>query len=329
MRVFRSLEEARDGLNPESGDVVCTLGVFDGVHTGHRHVLRQCMRLAAERSGQSVVVTFHTHPRAIISGRAPKLITSIDHRLRLFEDLGIANALVLSFDDGLRQMTASEFSQRVFVETLGASVVVLGHNCFFGQDREGSADWLMERAKSFPFEVRKAQEVRLGPGSLSSSTIRQAILAGDLDAAATMLGRPYSIYGTVVHGDERGRTIGFPTANVDLHHELRPPQGVYGAMVQAAGNEYLALVNIGVRPTFREQVDVLNWESRDRFETVEAHLLGFDGDLYGQDVEITFLSYLREERTFESVEALISQIGSDRDDFLASLPEHVRETKLH
>ncbi len=317
------------GIDHSLGDVVCTLGVFDGVHMGHRHVLRECMRLATERSGQSLVVTFCTHPRAIIEGRAPKLITSIEHRLRLFEELGVQNALVLTFDDDLQQMSASRFAEAVFEESLQARVVILGHNCFFGRGREGSAVWLQSQGDRFSFETRQAQEVRLGSENLSSSTIREVILAGDLDRAATMLGRPYSVFGRVVHGDERGRTIGFATANVDLHHELRPPQGVYGARVQVGGESHLALVNIGVRPTFKDRVDVSDWESRDRYETVEAHLLGFSGDLYGADVEVTFLCHLRKERVFDSAEALKAQIERDREVFLSSLPEALRETKPH
>jgi riboflavin kinase/FMN adenylyltransferase len=144
-----------------------------------------------------------------------------------------------------------------------------------------------------------------------------------------MLGRPYSVYGRVIHGDKRGRTIGFATANIDLHHELRPPQGVYGACVLTQGKSYLALVNIGVRPTFKDRVDVTSWESRDRYETVEVHLLGFEGDLYDENVEVTFLRHLREERAFDSAEALKAQIELDREGFLSSLSEAARETNPH
>ena len=313
MRVYRSLTEAAAGsiVHP-----CVTLGVFDGVHVGHRFVIRECMSLASERAGESVVVTFTHHPRAIIAQKAPKQITSIEHRLRLFEELGVDHCLALSFDDELRRMTATEFARRVFEEIIGAELVILGHNCRFGRGREGGAEFLMERSDEFSFETRHAEEIRIGAEILSSTAIREAILAGRLELASRMLGRPYAIYGTVVEGDRRGRTIGFPTANLDLHHELRPPPGVYGCRVQLGEVERFGLANIGVRPTFKRGG---NQAESGLLETVEVHLLDFDGDLYGKDIEVAFLLRLRDERRFDGKEALIAQIEADRQRFRAYL----------
>jgi riboflavin kinase / FMN adenylyltransferase len=313
MQTYDSIDQA---LAARLRHTVATLGVFDGVHVGHRYVLRECLRLAEERAAPAVVVTFRTHPRAIIAGKAPKLITSIEHRLRLFAQLGFQHCLVLAFDEELRRTPAARFAHTVFEEVLDAQVVVLGHNCRFGRDQEGSADWLIEHQSEFVFEARKARELRLGDENVSSTDIRNAILDGDLERASSMLGRPFSIYGTVVHGDGRGRTIGIPTANLDLHHELRPPRGVYGVRADVGGKRYFGLMNIGVRPTFGGGE---SWEDRDRADKIEVHLLDFDGDLYGQDLEVMFLKRLRGEKKFASAAELVAQIAADRAEFSRSL----------
>ncbi len=304
MKIYRSIEEAAEAhfVHP-----TCTLGVFDGVHMGHRFVIRECMSWAAERGGESVVVTFTEHPRGVIADRPPKLITPIEHRLNLFEELGVDHCLALTFTADLREMTAQDFAHRVFEDTLGAENVVLGHNCRFGKDREGSAEFLMANAKEFRFTAKKAPEIRVGQAILSSTNIRASIEAGDLEMASMMLGRPFSLFGTVVGGDKRGRTIGFPTANLDLHHGLLPPLGVYGCRVSLDGKVWNALTNIGVRPTFELGGDVQ--------PLVETHILDFAADLYGQDLEVVFLTRLRAEKKFDSVDALKAQIGLDRRAF--------------
>ncbi|HYC79324.1 MAG TPA: riboflavin biosynthesis protein RibF [Planctomycetota bacterium] len=296
-----------------------TLGTFDGVHVGHRYVLEQTVRLARERGGEAVVVTFAEHPRAVIDGRAPQMITSLPHRLRLFERLGVDAVVVLDFDDALRRVPAEEFARRVFHDVLRAEVVLLGWNARFGEGGRGDFALLARVGRDFGFEARRADRLTLGDEPVSSTEIRRAILSGDLDRAARMLGRPVSVLGTVVAGDGRGRTLGWPTANLDLHHELRPPRGVYGAEVEWDGRRVPALVNIGVRPTFdRSKIgvdDPTDWEIRDLFETVEVHLLDYRGDLYGKDLEVFFLKRLRDERRFAGKDELLAQLAQDRRDF--------------
>ncbi len=303
---------------------VVTLGVFDGVHLGHRHVLLEAQRLARERSGEAVIVTFAEHPKAVLEARRPKLITSLAHRLLLFRELGIDHVLVLDFDETLRNTTAMDFVKRIFVDAAGAEVVLLGHDGRFGRGGEGDRRLLEAAGLRWGFEARVAGEVRLSGGKISSTEIRRAILDGEIERAAAMLGRPVSVLGTVVRGDGRGRGLGFPTANLNLHHEVRPPRGVYGAEASFPGGRRLALVNIGLRPTFRTGPDLPDsaadaWAVRDEAEFVEVHLLDFQGDLYGEDLLVSFIRRLRGERRFASEAELIRQIAADRSAFLATV----------
>jgi riboflavin kinase/FMN adenylyltransferase len=319
MRRFLSLEQVRAA---EIRRPVVTLGVFDGVHVGHRYVLDQLTRLARERQGESVVVTFRDHPRAIIDGRPPQLITSLPHRIRLFEHLGIDATLVLDFDEALRNTSAEDFVRLVFCQAVRAEVVLLGFNCRFGSGGRGDFALLQKLGRELSFEARQSGRITLAGRGVSSTEIRAAILKGDLDVAAQMLGRPVSIFGTVIAGDGRGRELGWPTANLDLHHEVRPPRGVYGCEVEVEGKRHPALCNIGIRPTFRKQPppgDLDSWEVRDSTEHVEVHLLSFRGDLYGRDLEVFFLTRLRDERAFPGKEALLAQLGEDKRSFEAFL----------
>lgn len=291
---------------------VVTLGVFDGVHVGHRFVLDHVVSLARERLVHSVVVTFARHPRALLSASTPKLITSLPHRLRLFRALGLDAAVVLPFDEAVRNMEARDFAVQLFAESLAASHVVLGYNNRFGRGGRGDLALLREVGHSHGFSARELSDVCVGGQPVSSSRIREAVLEGRMEEASLMLGRPFSILGTVVHGDARGRSLGFPTANLDLHHEVRPPRGVWGCRVRAEGIESFGLVNIGVRPTLgTAPVQSGEWSERDRAEHVEVHLLDFSGDLYGRDLEVEFIKKLRDEVRCDGLEALRQRIAAD------------------
>ena len=312
MKILRSFEEAAAaGLRRP----VVTLGMFDGVHIGHRMVLDWVVSVARERAGDAVVVTFARHPRAVIENRAPKLLTSVPHKLRIFASLGITATLILEFDEELRSTPARDFAERLFAESLSAETVILGYNNRFGRDGEGNIELLREVGADRGFEARQAEEVRLGEVPVSSTAIRRLILEGDLDGASRMLMRPVSVLGTVVRGDGIGRDLGFPTANLDLHHEVRPPPGVYGCEAEVSGVRRFGLVNIGTRPTIQEaesQDTASEWAARDAGERIEVHLLGHDGDLYGQDMEVVFLVRLRDEQRFDGLDALKAQIARDR-----------------
>jgi len=280
---------------------VATLGVFDGVHLGHQLLLRRLTEAARERSSRSTVLTFAVHPVVVVRKLTPRLITSLPHRLRLFEGLGIDTCVVLPFDAAVRELSADAFARSVFLDGLGASGLVLGPDTHVGRDRTGDLAFLRAFADGAGLSVEVVPALEDEGRKISSTRVRAAITDGDLVQASRMLGRPFSLLGTVVRGDGRGRKIGFATANLDLHHEIRPPAGVYAIRAIHGGESSGGVLNIGIRPTFGPDGDL----------TVEAHLFDFDGDLYGQDLEVVLLERLREEMRFGSRDELARQIELD------------------
>ena len=292
---------------PSAGGSVVSIGVFDGVHLGHEEILRANVARAKELGARSTVVTFSSHPKEILLGRGPRTLTSLEHRLGLFERAGIQHTLTLQFNEALRSMSAKAFANEILKQELDARSLVLGFDSKFGQDREGTPDYL----RSLGFDVQVAPKVILGGRAVSSTAIREAVELGDLVGAETMLGRPVTLYGRVVHGAEVGRTLGFPTANLDLHHELHPPPGVYACRVHVAedskptqrSSSHAAACNIGFRPTVEGE--------RPENPLVEVHLLDFDDDLYGRYLEVEFSAHLRSEQRFSGLSALKEQIQAD------------------
>ena len=301
----------RDGLTsaPPEGAVV-SVGVFDGVHLGHQAILAANVREAGALGAAPTVVTFREHPKGVLLGRAPRTLTSLEHRLELFRRAGIRRCVALTFDEELRQVEAERFTREFLVGTLGARRFVLGFDSKFGRNREGTPD----RVRALGFDVVVVPQVIVsGSRPVSSTAIREAVELGDLESAARMLGRPVAVYGDVVTGDGRGRTIGIPTANLDLHHELHPPPGVYACRARIVPREgevenplrRLAVANVGTRPTFAGN------DGKPTLPLVEVHLLDFAGDLYGRHLELEFLAFLREERRFGGVDALKAAIAVD------------------
>jgi riboflavin kinase/FMN adenylyltransferase len=291
---------------------VVTLGVFDGVHRGHRAVLARTREMAARIGGEVVVLTFDVHPRAVTTGDAPPLVTSLAHRIQLLAREGVDTTVVLRFDEDLREMEAERFVDDVLVGGIGVHGVIVGHDSHFGHHRRGDFELLARQLGPRGIPVERTEPVKLRDGTVvSSSAIRSAVQRGDLDAAARMLGRTPALYGRVVRGDGRGREIGFRTANLDLEGELRPGRGVYGAAVEIDGRTYAAAVNIGGRPTFHA-------ESAE--DTVEVHVVGWSGDLYGRTLEVFLFGKIRDERRFDGADALRAQIAKD----LADLDTRVR-----
>jgi len=284
---------------------VVSIGVFDGVHLGHQAILSANVREATERGARPTVVTFSGHPKAVLLGHAPRTLTTLEHRLELFRRAGISHTLVLAFDEYLRDTSAGEFAREILVEKLGAEHFVLGFDSKFGRHREGGPEFLRELG--FPVEV--VPKVEVDQRGVSSTAIREAVELGDLHGAARMLGRPVAVFGEVVRGRNLGAELGFPTANLDLHHELHPPTGVYACRAHLsreggdARSTHPAVANIGFRPTV---------EGEPRPEPLmEVHLLDFDGDLYGELLEVEFVEHLRGERRFEGLDALCEQIAKD------------------
>ncbi|MCA8981461.1 MAG: bifunctional riboflavin kinase/FAD synthetase [Planctomycetes bacterium] len=297
-----------DGLpGPGAPGSVVSIGVFDGMHLGHRAILAANRRRAGELGAVPTVVTFRRHPKEVLLGRAPRTLTTLRHRLELFRRAGVGRTLVLSFDETLRQMPPEEFVHRICAEGLGARAFVLGFDSKFGRDRAGTA----ELVARLGFYVEVVPKVVVGDRAVSSTAIREAVELGDIDGAARMLGRPVSVFGEVVGGAKLGRKLGFPTANLDLHHELHPPPGVYAARarvvepssVTAIRSEHEAVVNIGFRPTVSGETPAA--------PLVEVHLFDFSGELYGLHLEVEFVAHIRPEQRFDGLDALRAQIERD------------------
>lgn len=284
---------------------VATLGVFDGVHRGHQAVLAETVKWAGEIDGTSVAITFDRHPASVLGGRTPESLTSLEHRLSLIEKAGVDAALVLHFDRELADMEPEEFVKDILVDKLGVVGGVLGFNNRFGKGGRGDAELLEKMGREYGFEVRTAPPLLIKGTPVSSTLIRRLISNRQLAEAAELMGRPVSLRGIVIHGDKRGRRLGFPTANLNLHHEVTPPPGVYLARVCVEdGGRYWGLVNIGTRPTFIAEDGAR--------KTIEVHIDSFNGDLYGKVIEVEIVLFLRAEKRFESSEELTRQMEKDR-----------------
>ena len=295
---------------PRLADPVATLGAFDGVHRGHQRILAETVAWARKLGGSSVVLTFDPLPKAVVGPGGALCLTSLPHRLTLMDRLGLDLAVVVPFTAAVAQMPPEQFVRDVLVGWLGARHLVFGHDSTFGRRAEGNLPLLRRLEAQGILAVRSPRPVRHRGGVISSTAIRQAIADGDLRAAAAMLGRPFSLLGTVVRGEGRGRTLGFPTANLDLHHEAIPPDGVYATIARVGPQEELpALTYVGRRPTF---------DPDDAPTSIEVHIIGLDADLYGLDIEVRFLRRLRGDIRFPTPEALVAQMEADRRAALAA-----------
>ena len=296
-----------DPLPVDEVEAVVSVGVFDGVHLGHQAILARNREVAAASGLRPTVVTFSEHPKTVLLGRAPRTLTTLEHRLELFRRAGIGHTLVLTFDEILRDTPAERFIDDVLVGGLRARSFVLGFDSKFGRGRRGGADLL----SALGHRVEVVQKVVVGQRAVSSSAIREAVELGDLEGARRMLGRRVSVLGTVVRGQALGRELSFPTANLDLAHELHPPPGVYACRANVLAldgahsveTHHDAVTNIGYRPTLGGE--------RSGEATIEVHLLAYDGDLYGRALELEFVERLRDERAFPDLAGLREQIGRD------------------
>ncbi len=278
-----------------------TLGVFDGVHRGHQVVISRALELSRELSEPAVVITFGQHPRETLTNAGPRLIVPLSYRLLQFEQLGVERCLVLAFDRALAALPPEQFVEQVLIERIGAHSVVLGYDCRFGKSGAGSADYLEENRERFGLNVEKVGPVTVDGHGVSSTIIREAIQAGAMGFAAELLGHPVTLHGLIEQGDQRGRTIGFPTANIDPAGFLVPQRGVYLAHAILQDMPYDALVNIGTRPTFESSQKVV----------VEAHLKGLVEEVYGLPLTLHLIRKIRDEKQFENAEQLAAQIRQD------------------
>jgi riboflavin kinase/FMN adenylyltransferase len=285
---------------------VVTVGTFDGVHLAHQELIRDVVQRARERNGRSVVVTFDPHPKEVLVGNPLHLLTSIEERQQMCEQLGVDVFFCTEFTYDFSRQSSRDFYLRYVVQGSGVGEVVEGYDHHFGRDREGSIEELLKLGREFEFSVDALKPVYVDEEIVSSSQIRRHLLQGRVDRAHRLLGRPYSLAGTVVRGDGRGRQLGYPTANLQMpsQRKMIPLDGIYFAQVEIDSRVCSCMVSIGVRPTFYTHGQ----------RTIEAHLLDFDGDLYGRTIALQFLTRLREERKFDSAAQLIEQMNKDKEE---------------
>jgi len=296
MRHYRSLEE----VNLENSWL--TVGVFDGVHRGHQQILKKITAGAHANEAPAVVLTFHPHPVSVLSGREVKCLTLPGERADLLAQLGVDVVITERFTRELSQVTAYDFM--IWLKRqLGLKHLLIGYDFALGKGREGNAARLAEIGLELGYSVDVIPAFEDDGGVISSTAIRKLIVAGDVAEATRLLGHPYSLHGLVIRGDGRGRTIGVPTANIDYPSEkLIPARGIYACWAYLKDRKYIAAVNIGINPTFTPEKQTLN---------VEAYLLDFDEEIYGEDLRLDFVARLRDELTFDSVEELVKQIWAD------------------
>lgn len=281
---------------------VLALGNFDGLHRGHTTIVERVLRTAADRGVSPLVLTFDPHPtRVVRPDRAPALLMTLAQKVEAFEQAGVHGVAVVRFTSDIASWDPETFVRLVLVEWLGIAEVWVGASFLFGHDRSGNVSVLQALGARYGFRAETIDPVRHKEIVVSSSRVRRLIAEGRVDEATTLLGRHYFMDGTVVHGLERGRLLGFRTANLESENELTPPNGVYATLATLDGIAYPSVTNIGVRPTFHQPSATV----------IETHLLDIERDLYGARMRVSFVQRIRDERTFDGVDALKVQIGAD------------------
>ena len=292
---------------------VVTVGTFDGVHLGHKALIETVIRKAKERKARSVVISFDPHPRDIINpGSAGiKQLTTIQERREILEEIGIDVLLIIPFTRDFSLLSSEEFVKKIVFERVGVSEFVIGYDHHFGKDRTGTIETVENLGRELGFDAFVVSKREMGNITVSSTTIRREISEnGDVEQAAKLLGREYLLNGIVIHGDKRGRKIGYPTANLKPEHpnKVIPKDGVYVVTVRVEGAWFNGMMNIGNRPTFKEAQKAL-----------EVNIFDFDKDIYGQTIQVRFLKRIRDEIKFSGVDELIAQLKKDKETALKFL----------
>lgn len=312
MRVVHGLSRIRKFKRP-----VVALGVFDGVHVGHRHILREAVRKARAIKGTSVVITFHPHPQEQES------LYSLNHRLRLIAELGVATCVVIKFNAKFSRLSAEDFVKNILLKKIGAEFIYVGKNFRFGKRTEGDVRLLEKLSAAYNYKVKTFDVIRINNQPISSTYIRKLITQGKIHSAEKLLQRPVTVLGTVVKGISLAKKIGFPTANIDPHHEILLPSGVYAAKVIFNNKTFQGACNIGIKPTLRghksptcrtgRQVTCLPaCRGSHKLERhVEVFIFNFNKNIYGEDLEIQFIRKIRDEKKFASIGLLAGQIRKD------------------
>ncbi|MFC6999336.1 bifunctional riboflavin kinase/FAD synthetase [Rufibacter roseus] len=308
MKVIRELNQF-----PSLPHAVVTSGTFDGVHVGHQQILSRLTESASQNNGQSVVITYWPHPRTVLNPAddSLRLLSTIEERIEALEKYGVDFLLILTFTKEFAQWSSEDYIQKILIDTLRTKKLVIGYDHRFGKNREGGFDYLQQNANRYGFEVEEIPRQDVDAVGVSSSKIRTALENGDLETATKYLGRPYSLTGTVVKGRQLGRTIGFPTANIQVAEKLKqiPAQGVYAVLVQTPQGQHKGMLNIGTNPTVVEG----------GAQTIEVYLFNFSGDLYDKEIMVQFISYMRPELKFNKLEDMVQQLYLDKEKALQLL----------
>ena len=301
MKIYQQLTD----FHPPHFSVV-TSGTFDGVHLGHQKILRRLQELASSKQGETVLLTYWPHPRLILQpqDKSLRLLSTLSEKVKLLEEMGVDHLIILPFTEELSQMSSDDFIRSILVEKIQTKTLVIGYDHKFGKNREGSFEYLQSHSHLFGFAIEEISRQDVDDLGVSSTKIRTALAQGDISTANKYLGRPYDLSGQVVKGQQIGRSLGFPTANIQIadNYKLLPRDGAYAVHAEVNSIQYKAILNIGDRPT-------VDGEKK----TIEAHLIDFEGDLYGQELRVYFQEFLREEKKFESLDALKNQLVVDRE----------------
>ncbi|MFD2202948.1 bifunctional riboflavin kinase/FAD synthetase [Shivajiella indica] len=302
MRIYEGLEQFGPVKNP-----VVTIGTFDGVHLGHQKILKRIRRIADEINGETVLITFWPHPRLVLypDEHNLRLLSTFEEKTRLLRTFGIDHLITIPFTKEFSELTSEEFIQKILIDTINTQKLVIGYDHRFGKNREGSFEYLKANIDHYSFELEEISREDVDNVGISSTKIRLALEEGKVETANEYLGRDYELNGIIIKGQQLGRSIGFPTANIHITHDYKliPCDGAYAVLVYIEGNSYGGMLNIGMRPT-------VNGNS----QTIEVHLFDFEGDLYDKRVCVKLKSYLRPEIKFSGLEALQKQLNKDKED---------------
>jgi riboflavin kinase/FMN adenylyltransferase len=301
LKVYKSLQE----FTPLEKAVVTT-GTFDGLHVGHQKIIDTLQTIANAIDGETVIITFYPHPRLVLfpDDNDLKLLSTLEEKIQLLEKSGINHLIIIPFDKTFSRLTSLEFVRDILTNTIGTKKLVIGYDHHFGRNREGNFESLKELAPLYNFDVEEIPAQDINQVAVSSSKIRTALLDGDIATAKEYLRYNYKITGLVVKGNQLGRTIGYPTANILVNdkYKLIPANGVYAVNILIGENKYIGMMNIGIRPT-------IDGTSR----TIEVNIFDFESDIYNQQITIEFVTHIRAEQKFDGLEALKNQLKTDKD----------------
>jgi len=299
MNIFKSIDEINKDEN-----TVLTIGTFDGIHKGHKYLFDKLKLYSNQNNLRNVVITFEPHPRTVVSDFQIQLLTTLEEKAELLSQLGIDNLLVINFSKEFAEQTSEEFITNIICNKIGVKHIIIGHDHKFGKNRNGDDIELIELGEKNNFTVECLDAIKNDENIISSTKIRNALLAGDVQNANMLLGRNYCFHGIVVKGVSRGKILGFPTANINVadKNKLIPKNGVYIVKAYVEDEIVYGVMNVGLRPTFEDTIDVV----------IEAHLFEFNKNVYDKDIKIELLNRIRDEQKFNSKEELIYQIGKDK-----------------